>query len=60
MATTTTVVLPILLGTLAIALMGVVRRGVMKRGQLSPLQYLIVTFASATAAFGFGYIFVWG
>lgn len=54
------VVFPVLLGTVVIALMQVVKRMVMKDGAISSLQCLILYYAAATMIFGAVYLFLWG
>lgn len=55
-----TVIFPVILGAVVIALMNIVKRKIMKDGAISPLQCLILHFASATMAFGTVYVFFWG
>ncbi|MDP3741675.1 MAG: hypothetical protein Q8R08_05135 [bacterium] len=52
--------LPILLGTTAIALWMVLKRKLMNTRLVSPLQSLILTFASATVISAAVYIVAWG
>jgi len=54
------VVFPIILGTIAIALMNVVRRYVMRSEAVSTLQFLTLYYTAATMVFGMVYIFFWG
>jgi len=55
-----TVIIPIILGTIAISFNNVVRRYVMKSRAISPLQGLILYYAAAAGLFGVVYIFFWG
>lgn len=54
------VVLPVLLGAVAMAVSNVVTRHVMKDEAISALQCLVLYFGSATVVFGAVYIFFWG
>ncbi len=54
------VVLPVLLGTVAMAAGNIVKRQVMMGGVISPLQFLILYYTAATMVFGTVYVVVWG
>lgn len=54
-----TVVFPVILGTVAIALNNIMKRRVMKDGTISPLQCLILWYAAAIMVFGTVYVFFW-
>lgn len=53
------IVLPVFLGTVAMASMGIVRRRVMKGGELSTLQCLILWYGGATFVFATVYLYFW-
>ena len=55
-----TVIFPVVLGTIVIALINIVKRGVMNTGKISPLQCLILYYAGATLVFGVVYLSFWG
>ncbi len=54
------VVFPVILGTIAIALINIVKRLVMKDGTISPLQCLILYYAAVMGVFGAVYVSFWG
>ncbi len=54
------VLLPVALGSLCIALMNVCRRGLFKKKKLSALQFLILGYSLATAFCGAVYVSSWG
>lgn len=54
------VILPLTLGTICIAAIGIVRRLCLVGGKIKPTQYLICSFGVATLVFGLVYLSVWG
>jgi uncharacterized membrane protein len=55
-----TVVVPVIIGTIAIAGSNILRRSVMKDGAISALQCLIISYSVATLVFGVVYVYLWG
>ena len=54
------VILPLTLGTICIATMGIIRRFCLAGGKIKPNQYLVCGFGSATLVFSLVYLSVWG
>lgn len=55
-----TVILPVFLGSVSLALINIVKRKAMKGNQASSLQFLMVYFGAATIIFALSYLMMWG